>query len=94
MPAVSLVGGVPEIAGGELEVPALANTFMANAGRVAFLQPSLTAITIFPYVPAVPAGGVPESCPVVALKVAHDGRLLIAKVKARPAVSDAEGVNA
>jgi hypothetical protein len=70
----------------------LASTCMANAGSVALLQPSLTPITMFEYVPTLPAEGVPEICPVRLLKFAHEGLLLIAKTKVRPDVSLAEGV--
>ncbi len=91
------MAGVPEIVGGgsdvELVALVLASTCIANAGRVALFQPSLTAITMFEYVPALPAEGVPESCPLLLLKVAHDGLLEIAKTKVRPDVSVAEGVN-
>lgn len=83
---------MPEIVGGGGGV-VLASTCMANAGRVAFFQPSLTAITMFGYVPMLPAEGVPESCPVLLLKVAHEGMLVIAKTTGRPNVSVAEGVN-
>ena len=96
MPATSLAGGVPEIVGGnvvEVVVLVLASTCMGNAGRVALFQPSLTAITMFEYMPTLLAEGAPESCPVLLLKVAHDGLLVIAKTKVRPEVSVAEGVN-
>jgi len=60
-----VVGGVPEIVsaagGGGLW---LASTCTENPGSVAFLKPSLTAITMLEYVPTLLAEGVPESCPV------------------------------
>jgi hypothetical protein len=88
------VGGVPEIVGAGSDVEeVLARTCMANAGRVALFQPSLTAITMFEYVPTLPAEGLPESCPVLLLKVAHEGWLLIAKTRVRPDVALADGVN-
>lgn len=95
MPATSLVGGVPEIVSGGVDGPVsvLATTCMPNAGRVALLQPSLTAITMFEYPPTLPTEGVPESCPVPLLKVAHEGMLVIAKTKLRPDVALADGVN-
>ncbi len=94
---MSLVEGVPEIVsgGGDVEVAVLvlASTCMANAGRAALFQPSLTPITMFEYVPTLPAEGVPEICPVLLLKVAQEGLLAIAKTRVRPDVSVAEGVN-
>ncbi len=88
-----IVGGGSEVEDVEVVVLVLASTCMANAGRVALFQPSLTPITMFEYVPTLPAEGVPESCPVLLLKVAHEGMLVIAKTKARPDVSFAEGLN-
>ncbi len=94
MPARSVVDGVPEIVGGGSEVVlVLASTCMPNAGSVALFQPSLTEITMFGYVPTLAAEGVPDSCPVLLLKVAHEGWLVIAKTRVRPEVSVAEGVN-
>src|SRR5215470_14038352 len=58
---------------------------MANAGRDADCTPLLTLMTILPYAPAWAAVGVPESMPLVALKVAHAGRFWIEKVSAVPA---------
>jgi hypothetical protein len=60
---------------------------------VALFQPSLTPITIFEYAPMSLIEGVPESCPVLLLKVAHDGLLLIAKTKVRRELVLADGVN-
>ena len=62
---MSLVAGVPEIVGGgnvvdELVALVPASTCMANAGSVALFQPSLTAITMFEYVPTLTADGMPE----------------------------------
>jgi hypothetical protein len=45
-------------------------------------------------VPTLAADGVPDSSPLLALKVAHDGLLAIAKARARPWESVADGVNA
>ncbi len=88
---------MPEIVGGandvEVVVLVLASTCMANTGSDALFQPSLTPITMFEYVPTLPAEGVPESCPVLVLKLAHEGLFVIAKTKVRPDVSVAEGVN-
>jgi len=88
------VGGVPEIVGGGGGgglVPA--STCMLNAGRVALFQPSLTPITMFGYAATSAAEGVPEISPVLLLKVAHAGWLVIAKTKVRRDVAVAEGVN-
>ena len=53
---------------------------MANAGNAALDVPSVTLITMFEYVPTFAAAGVPLNWPVLLLKVAQDGLLLIAKV--------------
>jgi hypothetical protein len=66
---------------------------MANAGSVAFLNPSLTPITMFEYVPTLPAEGAPKSCPLLVLKVAQAGMLAIAKTRVRPCESVAVGLN-
>jgi hypothetical protein len=66
---------------------------MLKAGRVAFFTPSLTAITMLEYVPTLAAEGAPESCPLLALKVAQAGLLVIAKTSVRPYESVAAGVN-
>jgi len=55
-------------------------TAMANAGSAALDVPSLTLIMMLEYVPTFAAAGVPLSWPVLVLKVAHAGRLEIAKV--------------
>jgi len=46
---------------------------MANAGSTALEMPSVTLIRMFAYVPTLAAAGVPLSCPVLLLKVAHEG---------------------
>jgi hypothetical protein len=62
VPTVTLVPGVPEIVGGDgAGAPFPASTCTENAGKVAFFRPSLAAITMFEYVPMLPAEGVPES---------------------------------
>ncbi len=90
-----MVGGTPEIEGGgsdvDVAVLVAVSTCIVNAGRDALFQPSLTAITILAYVPALPAEGVPESRPVLLLKVAHEGWLVIPNVNVRPDVSVADG---
>src|SRR5262249_32177900 len=61
-PTVTLVPGVPEMVGGEDDgTPLPVRTCTENAGKVAVFRPSLTAITMFEYVPTLLAEGVPES---------------------------------
>ena len=51
------------------------NWFTVNV-NVSVIEPStLVAVTVITYVPPVPAAGVPESTPVVALSVTPAGRL-------------------
>jgi hypothetical protein len=45
------------------------------------------------YAPVFVGTGVPLSCPVVVLKVAHDGRLAMANVNLLPSASVAAGWN-
>ncbi len=66
-PAVTLVEGVPEIVGGRLA------TTIENAGRDADNAPSLTLIVMLADAPIWLPVGVPESCPVELLNVAHAG---------------------
>ena len=65
---------------------------MANAGSAALEVPSLTLIPMFEYVPTFADAGVPLSWPVPALKLAHDGLLLIEKVSVLPLGSVVVGV--
>jgi hypothetical protein len=89
VPAVTLVPGVPEIAG-----PAAPDTtVIAKAGREALATPSLTLITIPLSVPTSAAAGTPLSCPLAMLKLAHEGLLLIENVRPLPAGSLAVGMN-
>jgi hypothetical protein len=53
------------------DVVAAAFTMILKAGRAADAVPSLAEITIPLLVPAV--AGVPDSCPVLMLKLAHEG---------------------
>ena len=46
---------------------------MEKDESTAALMPSLTAMPILPYLPTFAAVGVPESLPVVLLKVAQEG---------------------
>ena len=54
-----------------------AATVILNAASEAVRLPSLTVMAMFENVPALVLPGVPESLPVDALKVAHEGRLAI-----------------
>ena len=94
VPTCTDVGGEPEITGGEFGGGGGGGadvTVIVNAGNVTVAGPSLTPIVMFANVPA--AGGVPCNCPVVALKLAHAGRLRIPKFKTSPFASLAVGVN-
>jgi hypothetical protein len=65
---------------------------MVNADRAALDVPSLTLIMMLEYVPTSAAVGVPLSWPVLVLKVAHEGLLLIEKVSGLPLGSVVVGV--
>jgi hypothetical protein len=66
---------------------------IVKAGKEALATPSLTLITIPASVPTSAAAGVPVSCPLAMLKLAHEGLLLIEKVRPLPAGSLAVGAN-
>jgi hypothetical protein len=71
-PSVAVVGGVQEISA----VPAPADgstTVIAKGESDAVALPSVALIVIFEYVPASAVGGVPESWPVLLLKLAQAG---------------------
>ena len=88
MPTVAVVAGVPEIVGGRFGCV----TTIENAARDADACPSLTLIAMLANVPA--AVGVPDSCPVPALNVAHVGRFVMLNASVVPASgSFAVGVN-
>src|SRR5204863_9374961 len=71
VPAVTDVGGTPEIVGGTFGT---ALTTIENAASCALPPcPSLTPIPTFAHVPMLAAAGVPCSRPVVVLKVAQLG---------------------
>ena len=55
------------------------------------LAPSVTEMPMPLYVAALPVGGVPFSWPVVVLKLAHDGLLMMPKVSFWPSASLAVG---
>jgi hypothetical protein len=67
---VAAAGGVPEIVGAVLGG---AETVMPKGASDALAIPSLTLITMFAKLPIFAVVGVPESWPVVALKLAHTG---------------------
>ncbi len=90
MPACVCVGGVPLIVGG---IAGGAVTWMLNVGSGTLVVPSLTLITMFEYVPTFAVAGMPLSCPVVVLNVAHEGLLEMANVSVLPSASDAAGWN-
>ena len=71
LPTFTLVGGVPLIVGALFSAFA---TVMANGASAVVALPSLTLMTMFEYVPALAAAGVPDNCPVTLLNVAHVGR--------------------
>ena len=60
-----------------------------KAGRLTVLLPSLTRMTILLCTPAWV--GVPLRRPVPVLKLAHDGLLLMLKLRLSPSASDAHG---
>ena len=47
---------------------------------------------MFEYVPTLPAPGVPDSVPVLLLKLSHAGRFATLKVSLSPSGSEAAGV--
>ena len=81
---------MPEIVGAR---SAGASTSIENAASALLTVPSLTLITMFAKVPIWACVGVPESWPVVALKLAQDGWFVIENVSALPSGSLAVGLN-
>jgi hypothetical protein len=65
---------------------------MSNAGSSAVSLPSLTRMTMSTCTPSAAAVGVPESRPVVELKDAQGGLLVMLKLSVAPSGSDAAGV--
>jgi hypothetical protein len=73
-------------------LPAAALTVIANAGKAADALPSLTLIRMPEWVPTSAAAGVPLSCPVTVLKLAHEGGFAMENVRLLPDGSLAVGV--
>src|SRR6185503_4277074 len=91
VPAVTVVGGEPEIVGGWFGA---ALTTIENVASCALPPcPSLTPMPMLANVPTLAVVGVPCSRPVAVLNVAHAGRLVILKVSVPPSASLAVGVN-
>ena len=86
--ALTDVGGVPEIVGGEFGT----FTVIENAARLLEACPSDTRMTILENVPALAAVGVPLSRPFDELKLIQDGLPVIENVRLSPSGSDAVGV--
>ena len=91
LPCVAVVEGEPLIVGARFVVGAV--TVIENAGNDAVAEPSLTEITMPLNAAFVPAGGVPESCPVAVLNEAQLGSPVTANVSAFPSASLAVGTN-
>jgi hypothetical protein len=89
VPAVTVVGGVPEIVG---EVFGAVLTTIENVGSWAVPPcPSLTPMTMPENVPAFAAVGVPDKRPVAVLNVAQVGRFVMLNVSVPPSGSLAVG---
>jgi len=73
-------------------LPTAALTVIVKVGSAADALPSLTLIAMPGSVPTSAAEGVPLSCPVAALKLAHGGMLVIENVRVLPEGSLAVGV--
>jgi hypothetical protein len=92
VPAVTVVGGVPEMLGGGVFVEAV--TVIAKPGKAADAEPLLTLITMPAEVPTSAAAGVPLRLPVPVSNLAHEGLLLMEKTIApAPEGSEALGWN-
>ena len=91
VPAVTVVGGEPEIVGGWFGG---APTTIENVASCALPPcPSLTPMPMFENVPTFALVGVPCNRPVVVLNVAHAGRFVMLKVSVPPSASLAVGWN-
>jgi hypothetical protein len=92
VPAETVVGGVPEMVGGDGGGDDV--TVIANAGSAADAEPLLTLITIPEEVPTLALVGVPLRLPVPVLNFPHEGRLAMEKTMApAPEGSEALGWN-
>jgi len=80
-----MVGGLPP-------PPDCAFTVSEKLGSEAESVPSLTEMTMPASVPTSADCGVPDSCPVLALKVAHDGLAVMLKVSVMPLGALAVGI--
>jgi hypothetical protein len=85
------VAGEPEITGALFGA---LTTAIENGASAALAAPSLTVITMLPYVPTAVVGGVPDNRPVDRLNVAHAGTFCAANVSGSPFASLADGWNA
>jgi len=91
LPTFTVVAGVPEITGGDVSGFL---TDIPNTGNAAVLTPSLTEILMGEYQTGLYARpGVPDSWPVLLLKLAQTGLLAIEKASFRPLGFWVVGVN-
>ena len=92
--AVTEVAGVPEIVTVEAEgvPPEPEVTWIENVRSSATDRPLFTMISMLLYAPTLPAVGVPDSFPVVPLKVAHEGFCTIENDSVRPPPPEVVGV--
>ena len=67
-------------------------TSIAKAAKAILAAPSVTLITMSVVVPTSLLSGVPVRAPVLVLKVAQSGLLVILKVSVSPSTSAAAGV--
>ena len=88
-PAVTPVGGVPEMVGGLAGLGL--ETVMLKAASALVWKPSVTLITMPATVPG--CVGVPDNWPVVALNVAHVGAFCAENVKGVPSAALVVGWN-
>jgi hypothetical protein len=94
LPDVTEVGGFPEITGGVfVGADGFAITWIEKPGSELRREPSETLITMPGCLPTWESAGVPESLPVLVLKLAHTGLPEMEKVSGLPSRSEAEGVN-
>ena len=87
-PSTIEVAGDPEMTGGRLAT----STSIWKLGNALVDIPSLTLIWMLSYIPACAIDGVPESRPVVTLRLAQGGLLLMLKLSEFPSGSEAVGV--